>query len=62
MKKVIKQVGFDEAIELTRDGKQVLALTVVKKPSVKAFRNLLISEALQGDYIFQLVEEDPEVK
>lgn len=58
----IKQIDFNEAIELTRAGKQVLALTVVKKPSVKAFRNLLIGEAIQGDYIFQLVEEDPEVK
>lgn len=58
----IKQIDFNEAIELTRAGKQVLALTVVKKPSVKAFRNLLIGEAIRGDYIFQLVEEDPEVK
>jgi hypothetical protein len=60
MNKVIKQVDFDEAIELTRAGKHVLALTVLKKPSVKAFRNLLIGEAIQGDYIFQLVEEGEE--
>jgi hypothetical protein len=56
MNKTIKQVDFNEAIELTKAGEQVLAITVIKKPSIKAFRNLLISEAVSGNYIFQCVE------
>lgn len=56
MNKTIKQLDFNEAVELTKAGEQVLAITVIKKPTIKAFRNLLISEAISGNYIFQYIE------
>lgn len=55
--KTVKQISFEEAIELTRKGELVYAVNLKEKPVTKLFRNLVIGEALETDYVYQVVEE-----
>ena len=59
MLKTIKQITFEEAVELTRDNKTVVyAVGGIKtKPTTKVFKNLTVADALMPDQIFYIFEE-----
>ena len=59
MIKTIKQITFEEAVELTRDNKVIVYTVggIPTKPSTKVFKNLTIADALAPDQIFYIFEE-----
>ena len=59
MYKTIKQITFEEAVELTRDNKAIVYTVggMPTKPSTKIFKNLTIADALAPDQIFYIFEE-----
>lgn len=61
--KTVKQINFEEALERTRNGETVYAvnLKVKEKPVTKLFRNLVIGDAIETDYIYQVVIEEARV-
>lgn len=58
MKKKIKQISITEALELSKLGQKVYALTP-NKPTVKSFNNLSVGDVMknESEYIFVLFEE-----
>lgn len=57
--KKIRQIDFNEALELVRNGERVYAtdLSGEKSLSMKLFSRLEIGAAIKNDYVFQVVEE-----
>lgn len=55
----IRQISFNEAMELARTEIPVYVITNPNKPVIKSFRNLSIGEAIgdNGNYIFVVFEE-----
>ena len=60
MLKTIKQITFEEAVELTRDNKTVVysIAGTSTKPTTKVFKNLTVADALAPDQIFYIVGEE----
>lgn len=58
MKRRLKEIDFNEALERTRKGERVYAFDLsADKISMKLFSRLEISEAVSKDYSFYIVEE-----
>ena len=59
MLKTIKQITFEEAVELTRDNKTaVYAVGGTKdKPTTKIFKNLTVADAIAPDLIIYIFVE-----
>ena len=55
----IKQITFNEAMELAKTETPVYVIATPGKPVIKSFRNLSIGEAVgdNGKYIFVVFEE-----
>ena len=60
MAKKIRQVDFNEALDLMSTDQAVYALTTGAKPVIKQFKYLSISEAKSGDKLVFIVIEDRE--
>lgn len=59
--RTVKQISFEEALERTRNGETVYAVNLKEKPVTKLFRNLVIGDAIETDYIYQVVIEEARV-
>ena len=58
MKRRLKEIDFNEALERTRKGERVYAFDLsADKISMKLFSRLEISETVTKDYSFYIVEE-----
>ena len=54
MAKKIKQIDFNEALEITRKGGKAFVVTASDKPTIRSFRTLPVGEALseKTDIVF----------
>ena len=54
----IKQITFNEAMDVTKSGGKVFVIANPEKPVIKGFSNLSIGDALEanGKYIFVVFE------
>ena len=58
MKRTLREIDFNEALERTRKGERVYAFDLTKDTlTVKHFGRLALSEAVSKDYSFYVVEE-----
>ena len=59
MLKTIKQITFEEAVELTRDNKTAVyaAGGTKDKPTTKIFKNLTVADAIAPDLIIYIFVE-----
>lgn len=55
--RAIKQITFDEALELARNGAKVYAIGTGKNIAIKNFSRLEIIDTLGDDYIYFIIEE-----
>lgn len=53
MAKKIRQIDFNEALEITRKGGKAYVITASDKPTIRSFRTLPVGEALseKSDYV-----------
>lgn len=59
MTKKIKQIDFNEALEITRKGGKAFVVTASDKPTIRSFRTLPVGEALseKTDIVLVTFEE-----
>lgn len=58
MKRRLREIDFNEALERTRKGERVYAFDLsAERLSAKLFERLEISETVTKDYSFYIVEE-----
>ena len=59
MAKKIKQIDFNEALEITRKGGKAFVIMASEKPTIKSFRTLPVGEALseKSDHVLVTFEE-----